>query len=208
MVLGLLVAVTIMVSAIVFNLWNASHKATDAYLVLGGSIRREIHMAQLASQAPKPPPILISSGSMDPCIRLLFEQADASLEQVWLEHCAQSTFGNFVYSAPILKQWQARHVTLITSGSHTFRAVALARILLGAQGIWVTPLVIDEAGVPGNQESLLKTSLDITRAVLWAVVAQVYKPTCPRLMPLASVDLEQWRQQGFKCEHQAGIEGS
>ncbi|MEM9807246.1 MAG: ElyC/SanA/YdcF family protein, partial [Cyanobacteria bacterium P01_D01_bin.56] len=162
----------------------------------------------LASTFSTPQPILISSGSVDPCIRLLFEQAQASLDQVWLEDCAESTFGNFVYSVPILETWQVHHVTLVTSGSHTLRAVTLARILLGSQGIWVTPLIIDERGIPGNQESLLKTTLDIGRSVLWAVVAQVHKPTCDGFAPLTSVDLEQWRQRGFKCEHQAGIEGS
>ena len=84
----------------------------------------------------------------------------------------------------------------------------LARILFGAQGIWVEPLVVDEIGIPGNQETRLKTALDVGRSLLWAIVAQVYKPACSQLVPLTAVDLDLWRQQGFKCEHQAGIEGS
>lgn len=206
--LGLLLTVAIATLATVNNLWRASKLPTDVYVVLGGSIRREMHMATLASTWSQPVPILVSAGSADPCIRLLFEQAGASLQQVWLEPCAESTFGNFVYSVPLVERWGRRHVTLVTSGSHTRRALSLARILFGARGIWIEPLIVDETGIPGNQETVLKTTLDISRSLLWAVVAQVYKPDCNRVMPLASVDLDQWRQQGFKCEHQAGIEGS
>ncbi len=206
--LGLLLTVAIATSITFGNLWRSSQRSTDAYLVLGGSIRREMHMAELARTFANPQPILVSAGSVDPCIRLLFEQAGAALEQVWLEHCAESTFGNFVYSVPLLESWDVRHVTLVTSGSHTHRAVTLARILFGAQGIWVEPLIVDEIGIPGNQESALKTTVDVGRSLLWALVARVYKPTCSQVVPLASVDLEQWRQTGFKCEHQAGIEGS
>ena len=206
--MGLFLAVAIATLVTFSNLWRFSRGPTNAYLVLGGSIRREMHMAQLASTFSTPSPILISAGSVDPCIRLLFEQAGAALEQVWLEHCAESTFGNFVYSVPMLERWGVHHVTLVTSGSHTRRAVILARILFGARGIWVEPLIVDEVGTPGNQETVLKTTLDIGRSLLWAIVAQVHKPTCNSVIPLAAVDLDQWRQQGFKCEHQAGIEGS
>ncbi len=149
--MGLFLAVAIATLVTFSNLWRFSRGPTDAYLVLGGSIRREMHMAQLASTFSTPSPILISAGSVDPCIRLLFEQAGAALEQVWLEHCAESTFGNFVYSVPILERWGVHHVTLVTSGSHTRRAVILARILFGARGIWVEPLIVDEVGIPGNQ---------------------------------------------------------
>lgn len=207
-ILGLLLAVAIATLLIAGKLWYSSQAPTDAYVVLGGSIRREMHMAQLASVKSQPQPILISGGSADPCIRLLFEQSGASLEQVWLEHCAESTFGNFVYSVPLVEGWGSRHVTLVTSGNHTRRAVTLARILFGAQGIWIEPLIVDEIGIPGNRETALKTTLDVSRSLLWAIVAQVYKPSCDRVVSLASVDLEQWRQKGFKCEHQAGIEGS
>jgi hypothetical protein len=50
--------------------------------------------------------------------------------------------------------------------------------------------------------------LDLTRMGLWAVVSQGYRPSCGEVIPLSQVDLATWRQRGFKCEHQAGIEGS
>ena len=184
--LGLLTAVAIITFTTLGHLWQAQRSPNDAYLVLGGSIRREMYMAELASTWPQPQPILVSAGSMDPCIRLLFEQAEADLEQVWLENCAHSTFSNFVYSVPILERLGARHITLVTSGSHTDRAVTMARILLGARGIWVEPLIVDEIGIPGNRGTALKTTLDVSRSLLWAIVTQVYKPTCDRVTPLAS----------------------
>ena len=132
--LGLLLAGVIVILATFTSLWRSRQAPTDAYLVLGGSIRREMYMAQLASSFDTPTPILVSAGSVDPCIRLLFEQTGAPLNNVWLENCAESTFGNFVYSVPLLERWGARHVTLVTSGSHTRRALTLARILFGARG--------------------------------------------------------------------------
>ena len=206
--LGLLLAVVTAVLLMVHSLWRSSQAPTDDYLVLGGSIRREMHMAQLASSFDTPTPILVSAGSVDPCIRLLFEQTGAPLDNVWLENCAESTFGNFVYSVPLLERWGVRHVTLVTSGSHTRRALTLARILFGARGIWVEPLIVDETGIPGNQATALKTTLDIGRSLLCSIVAQFHKPTFRPVLELTAVNLEQWRQRGFKCEHQAGIEGS
>ncbi|MEO0539767.1 MAG: YdcF family protein [Cyanobacteria bacterium P01_A01_bin.105] len=205
--MGLVAAIATVGTALALSLLMAARHPVDSYLVLGGSIRREMYMAEQAVPQPSLP-ILISSGSQDPCIRLLFDQAGASLDQVWLEKCAQSTFSNYRFSLPVLKQWQVRHVRLVTSGSHTRRAVWMARIILGGHGIWVTPEIVEEVGIPGNQESPLKTTLDLARSLLWVGISQVYRPECGDVLPLVSVDLAQWRQQGFKCEHQAGIEGS
>lgn len=206
--LGILLAVAIATASTGGRLWHASQVPVDSYVVLGGSIRREMHMAALASTLPQPVPILVSAGSADPCIRLLFEQAGAPLQQVWLEHCARSTFGNFVYAVPLVEGWGSRHVTLVTSGSHTRRALTMARILFGVRGIWVQPLIVEENGIPGNRETGLKTSLDIGRSLVWAMVSQVYRPVCDQVVALENVELDQWRQRGFQCEHQAGLEDS
>ncbi|MEL6249583.1 MAG: YdcF family protein [Cyanobacteria bacterium J06648_16] len=208
--ISLSTAIVVMGLVLGIGLSLAARSPADAYLVLGGSIRREMYMAeQVGGQSAEAVPlVLISSGSQDPCIRLLFEQAAVPLDAVWLEKCARSTFGNYMFSLPVLKQWRTQHVRLVTSGSHTRRAVWMARIILGAHRIWVTPDIVEEVGIPGNEESGLKTTLDIARSLLWAVASQVYSPDCDAVVPLTTVDLTQWRQQGFKCEHQAGIEGS
>lgn len=187
------------------NLLISAASPVDAFLVLGGSIRREMHMAEVAKKFPEVP-VLISQGSLDPCILILFQRVQAPIQQVWLEKCANSTFGNFYYSLPILQQWHVRKVKLVTSAKHFPRAQWMAQILLGARGIWVELDPVYEAGVPANHESWWKTGLDVGRSLLWAVGSQFYAPACSEVMPLAAVDLSQWEQWGFRCEHQAGIQ--
>jgi uncharacterized SAM-binding protein YcdF (DUF218 family) len=182
---------------------NAMH-SVDAYLVLGGSIKREIYTAELAKRHPEIP-ILISQGSEDPCIWLIFQRVNAPIEQVWLEHCANSTFGNFYFSTPTLVEWDVHRMKLITSATHLPRAMWMAQILLGAHGIWVESEIAPEQGVPGNQESSIKTALDVGRSLIWALVGQIHWPQCPELSQLSTVNMEQWRQQGFKCEHQGNL---
>ncbi|MBD2087643.1 YdcF family protein [Coleofasciculus sp. FACHB-542] len=190
---------------IMLTLRSAASGPVDAYLVLGGSIRREIYVAQLAKDYPQSR-ILISQGSPEPCILLIFQRENAPIERVWLEKCADSTFGNFYYSVPILREWGVKKVKLITSGTHLPRAKWLAQILMGAQGIWVEPEIVPEQGIPGNRESSFKTGLDLSRSLLWAMVSQVYQPKCSKLVPLKDVDIKDWRQRGFKCEHQGNLQ--
>jgi len=201
--LGLAVVALLLTWAMVtgYRLLMAAQTPAEATLVLGGSIRREMY----AAEQVLPRPLLISHGSPDPCIRILFERAGADLDQVWLEKCAESTFENLVYSLPLLQAWGKHHVRLITSPGHAPRAYAMARILFGSHGIWTTLEQVEEQGIPGNQESWLKTGLDVTRSALWAIVSQGYDRRCRQVIPLASVDLVAWQARGFKCEHQAGI---
>lgn len=186
------------------SLGMARSHPVDTVLVLGGSIRREIHAADVAIASPQLK-VLISRGSADPCIYLIFERVQAPLSSVWLEKCARSTFDNFFFSLPILNRWSARHVLLITSEGHAPRAVWMARVMLGAHGIWVEPDLIHEAGIPGNQESRIKTTLDMIRAGAWAIASQFYAPRCRAVTHLAEVDLKTWQQQGFSCEHQGQV---
>lgn len=183
---------------------HSTHKI-DAILVLGGSIQREMYLAQSIAERPTIP-VLISGGSFPPCIRLVFDRYQAPVSNIWLESCARSTFGNFFYAIPILKSWQTHKVLVITSGNHAIRAIKLARILLGAQGIWVEWVTVTEPGIPGNTESYLKTGLDLFRSLIWAMISQIYHPTCSQVISLKSVDLTVWYSQGFHCEHQADLQ--
>lgn len=201
------------VLCLVFSCWlvittitlvSASSQPVDAFFVLGGSIRREIYIAQTAKQYPQTP-ILISHGSQDPCIKLIFQREFAQLHNVWLEKCANSTFDNFYYGVPILKRWGVNKVKLITSPTHLPRAKWMAQILLGAHGIWVEVEVVKEKGVPGNRESWVKTGLDVTRSLLWAVLSQIIQPQCTDVIRLSEVDMSVWQRRGFKCEHQGNL---
>ncbi|MEB3342279.1 YdcF family protein [Okeania sp.] len=182
-------------------LLNSAAKApVDAYLVLGGSIKREIYIAQIAKKYPEIP-ILISSGSAEPCVVGLFRQANAPLDRVWLEYCSKSTFGNFFFSLPILEKWGVKHIKLVTSRTHLPRAKWLGQIILGSHGIWVETDIIEQKGIPGNRESLLKAGLDVIRSLMWAFASQFIEPKCTDIAKLSEVNVQKWCDSGFKCEH-------
>ncbi|MBE9225616.1 YdcF family protein [Phormidium sp. LEGE 05292] len=208
LLIGLFVLCLVLGILLLYNsaiLYAASQKPVGAILVLGGSITREIHVAQLAKQSPEIP-ILISHGSLAPCILLIFQRAAAPIDNVWLENCANSTFGNFYYNLPILKQWQVNKVKLVTSATHLPRAIWLAQIMLGSHGIWVELEIATEThGVPANRESFFVTTIDVTRGLIWAIVSQFHEPKCTNLIPLSQVDLNIWKMKGFKCERQANL---
>ncbi|MDB9526735.1 YdcF family protein [Oscillatoria sp. CS-180] len=201
----LLLVLTCWTSSLGTQLYRHAQQPIDAILVLGGSIRREMVIAETVAQGNSLP-ILISQGSQPPCIRLLFERVSAPLSTVWLETCADSTFDNYRYSLPTLQAWQAHHVQIVTSPSHSPRANWLAKILLGSHGIWSEMRLVQETGVPGNVENPLKTIADVVRSLGWALISQVYSINCESVFPLSSVDLTTWNEQGFTCEHQADIE--
>ncbi|AFZ48796.1 protein of unknown function DUF218 [Cyanobacterium stanieri PCC 7202] len=199
---------TIITLNLINNIFQARQNAQqpiDAYLVLGGSITREIYVAQVARANPQIP-IIISKGSDDPCILLIFEREGTRLDNTWLETCADSTFGNFFFSIPILKSWGVKKVEMITSDTHLPRAGIMAQINLIAQGIAVDVNGIPEVdGIPANHENNLKTQLDIARSFLWAWAGQFINPPCDKVIKLADVDLNSWQQRGFSCESRGRI---
>lgn len=181
-----------------------STKPVDGILVLGGSVTREIYAAQLRHQLPEIP-IIISQGSEDPCILLIFQRYQAPLQRVWLENCANSTFENFFFSVPLLRRLRVHKVKLITSDSHLPRAKWMAQIHLGVQGIALQVVTVPEIGIPGNQESPLKTLLDVTRSLIWSAFTPLLQPPCFQVKALDQINMAAWYQQGFKCERQARI---
>lgn len=197
MVLNLIVNSTI-------KLYLNSSKPVDAYLVLGGSITREFYIAKIAKDNPEIP-IIISKGSDDPCIFLIFERKKSPMNNVWLEKCANSTFGNFFFSIPMLKKWGVKKVTVITSDTHLPRAKLVAEIFLYSQGIALDMKTVKEyKGIPANYENTIKTTLDVTRSILWVFVGQFINPPCNNVIKLSEIDLNWWHKKGFDCEHQVG----
>jgi uncharacterized SAM-binding protein YcdF (DUF218 family) len=186
------------------KLSSAAMAPVDAVLVLGGSIQREIRAAELSRQYPALP-VLISKGSPDPCIWLIFRRIGAPVQSVWLEKCADSTFTNFYFSTPVLQRWHVHKVKLITSATHLPRATWLSAILLGAHGIWVEPEIVVERGIPANQETRIKTGLDVTRSLLWAIASQIYQPHCADVQSLIAVNPEASPPQSFHCERQGNL---
>jgi uncharacterized SAM-binding protein YcdF (DUF218 family) len=198
--LGLCLLLSIWLLFNVITLISASSKPTSAFLILGGSIQREVHVAELAKQYPDIP-ILISRGSPDPCIVNIFQEKGANLRNTWLERCANSTFENFYYSLPILQSWGVYKVKLITSPTHLPRAMWMGQIIFGAHGIWVEPEIVKERGIPGNYESWWKTGLDLGRSFAWAGLSYFIQPKCSDVGRLADVDMAVWQKQKFRCEY-------
>lgn len=201
--IGLFLSIWLLTISI--KLFLHQQKPIDAFFVLGGSVRREIYAATLVKDYPQAK-ILISQGSLDPCIWLIFERKKAKKSSVWLEHCANSTFTNFYYGLNILRSWKVNKIKLITSQTHLPRAQWMAQIILGSHGIWVETDIAPEKGIPGNRESGLKTTLDVSRSLFWAIISQFVHPSCPNLRRLTDVDMNYWQKQGFKCEHQAKLD--
>jgi len=185
----------------------AARAPIDAWLVLGGSIKREMYTASQARQTPDIP-ILISTGSNAPCIWAIFQREQVDLQRVWLEECARSTFTNFVYSVPVLKRWHSRHIKLITSPTHLPRALWMARIAFGLRGIWVDLDLTPEVGIPGNREAWLKTMLDTTRTTLWSIAAPLIPVRCHQVQNLAAIDWSTWSDRRITCEHQGQVKPS
>ncbi len=182
-----------------------SFQPVDAYLVLGGSITREIHGAQLIKNNPNIP-IIISQGSKDPCILLIFQKIEAKMDNVWLEKCADSTFDNFLFSVPIMKKSGVKKVQVITSNTHFPRAKIMAKVSFISQGIAVKIDGVEEVdGIPANYENNIKTLLDVTRTILWSLVSQFYQFSCNEVIKLSDIDLESWNQTGFNCERRGNL---
>ena len=204
----LLALVSVVLASLAFNFFirlpiNSNH-TVDGILVLGGSIRREIYAAQLAPQYPDIP-IIVSQGSKPPCIKLIFQREQVRIDNVWVEQCAHSTFDNFFFSVPLLQKHGVHKVKVITSQSHLPRAKWLSYIHLWAKGIAVEVDKPEETGVPGNHESDLKTFLDVTRSLMWAIASQIIQPPCFKVTPLEAVNLAQWYEEGFNCEYQGRL---
>jgi uncharacterized SAM-binding protein YcdF (DUF218 family) len=207
-----ILGLSIVIIVVLFNwFWQlglklqiSATKPVDSILVLGGSINREIYVAKIAKKYPQIP-ILISQGSKDPCIFLIFSRYNVSPDRVWLEKCAKNTFQNFVFSVPILANWQVHHVKLITSQTHLPRSKWMAQIFFGLRGIWVETDVAPEKGIPGNRESKLKTILDVTRSLLWSLCFRPEQSKCNEIISLKNVNLYTWSKQGFNCESQAKL---
>lgn len=187
-----------------FQLWSARSAPAGAYLVCGGSIAREVYAAEVALRSPDVP-ILISGGSAEPCVWLIFQRMKAPKGRVFLEKTARSSFENFAYALPILQEWAIRKVVVISSGTHQARAIAMSRIMLGSHGIWTELEAAPETGRPANKESEEKAMIDRMRAICWAVASQFYLPRTSHLVKLDEVDIEEWMERGFHCEHQAGL---
>lgn len=180
----------------------AANKPVQAFLALGGSAYSEVYLARRAKECPQAG-ILVSGGSEDPCVYLIFQKHGAPMENVWLEHCAGNTFENLYYSLAILDRWRVQKIVLVTDAPHSVRALPMAQILLGSRGIWVDLELIPEvlSQPASNTEKLLGIALSAGGALL----CQFFQPHCVQVSHLSEVDMVYWNKHGFYCQPQAGV---
>jgi uncharacterized SAM-binding protein YcdF (DUF218 family) len=183
------------------QLFIAFRSPTSAYLVLGGTPIRELFAAELIKKHPDIK-TLISGGSEDPCIWLMFDKLNSPKANVWMESCSHNTFENFYYSAPILEKLGASKILLITDESQYERALPMARIILGAHGIWVDLLLVPNCG---GEKSKYPLAVDIAVALTWACASQFFRPSCSHVTHLPEVNMKYWYEKGFYCAPQATV---
>ncbi len=183
------------------QLFIAFRSPPSAYFVLGGTPIREIFAAEQARTHPDIK-LLISGGSEDPCIWLIFDKLNCAKDNVWMEHCSHNTFENFYYSMPILEKWGVRRLLLITDQSQDERAMPMARIILGSHGIWADLLRVPNCG---GEKSKYPLALDVAVAAGWALISQFYQPQCSHISHLPDVNMKYWYRKGFYCAPQAQV---
>lgn len=140
----------------------------EAILTLGGDVQREVFTAQFAQAHPSLD-IWISSGKPPAIVRPIFRSAGIPEGRVHLDYRAVDTVTNFTSLVTEFKQRRIQHLYLITSDSHMPRAIAIATIVLGSQGIAFTPI-----SLPSNQpaESWFRILRDIIRVLLWLMIGR------------------------------------
>jgi uncharacterized SAM-binding protein YcdF (DUF218 family) len=173
---------------------EAEKQPPSVIVVLGGGIRREQLAARLAQDHPQLR-VIISSGSKVPCLYKVFT-TDAGIpwEKVTVDLKATDTLTNFTATLPYLQQAKDRKVWLVATDGHLPRARLLAGIIWGSQGIAMEPVVLKGEG---NEESIFKTGMDTTRALLWLGLREI--STFPFYTSSAQITQEQ-QIRGAQCE--------
>jgi len=177
-------------------------------LVLGGSKRREL----LAASAIEVPVVLLSSGSATADDVLgQFGPARAARTAVIVDRTATDTVTNFTSVVHALNAVGVRSIAVGTARAHMRRALAIGRVVLGAQGIHIVALPVD-AG-EALDESWLRVLRDAVRAMLWVLCGLHFGGFVGRLVhPSRFLDSSSWlavrrnRDQRLALELQSAID--
>lgn len=102
--------------------------------------------------------------------RRIFLQYGVPDAKLHLDGRATDTVTNFTTLAEDFANQRLQHIYLITSDYHMRRASAIATIVLGSQGIVVTPVAV--ASQNESPESLVQVLRDCGRSFLWIFVGR------------------------------------
>jgi uncharacterized SAM-binding protein YcdF (DUF218 family) len=155
------------ISIIPMRIAIASYQAPvpQAIFVLGGDFTRMEFAAKFA-QSFNNLDIWISDVSSNlEYNRLIFHKFGVVDQRLRLDGRATDTVTNFTTLTADFVGQKLQHIYLITSDYHMRRARAIATIVLGSQGIAVTPVpVLSQAD---KSESFMRLLRDCGRSLLW-----------------------------------------
>jgi uncharacterized SAM-binding protein YcdF (DUF218 family) len=146
---------------------------------LGGGQDREEFTAKFAQKHPTLD-IWVSSGMKPELARPIFQAAGISESRLHLDTRAVDTVTNFTSLVKDFKIRRIHHLYLITSDFHMGRARAIAKIVLGSQGITFTPVRIPSKK---SKESIFRIVRDSGRSFMWIVTGRTgasLNPNLPR----------------------------
>ncbi|MBE9179530.1 YdcF family protein [Oculatella sp. LEGE 06141] len=135
----------------------------QAILTLGGDPRREQLAAQLA-QDNAALKVWISTGQTPEKSQAIFQAIGVSEERYHLDFRATDTVTNFTTLVPEFKRRGIQHIYVVTSDYHMPRAMVIATIVLGYEGIAFTPVSVPSTR---SEESWLRIVRDGGRSLLW-----------------------------------------
>jgi uncharacterized SAM-binding protein YcdF (DUF218 family) len=125
--------------------------------------------------------------------RRIFEKFGVPSRQLRFDGRATDTVTNFTSLVDEFSDRKLQHIYLITSDYHLRRARAIATIVLGSEGIVVTPLAVPSSG--DNSESLLRVMRDCGRSLLWIVIGRTGASFNPRLQQTTFLHVEHQIQE-------------
>ncbi len=97
--------------------------------------------------------------------RRIFLQSGVPDEKLHLDGRATDTVTNFTTLVQEFADRNLQHIYLITSDYHMRRSMVIATVVLGSQGIVVTPVSVPSSG--DDSESLVRVLRDSGRSILW-----------------------------------------
>ena len=170
-----------------FEIAKIQQPDPQAILALGGGERREIFTAAFAKTRPQLD-IWVSTGQEEAKARAIFANSGIDNNRVYLDYQAIDTVTNFTSLVQEFKARHLKHLYLITSDYHMPRAKAVATVVLGSQGIAITPVAIPSIRPP---EPVWKKYRDIVRALTWVLTHRTGSSLHPlyREQPLTPISI-------------------
>jgi uncharacterized SAM-binding protein YcdF (DUF218 family) len=171
----------LLISIIPIRIAIAFHQAPvpQAIFVLGGDPNRMEFAAQFW-RSHKDLDIWVSDNKQYLVLyRPIAQKLGVPDEKLHLDGRATDTVTNFTTLVQDFVTHKIQHAYLITSDYHMRRSRAIATIVLGSQGIVVTPLAVPSSG--DKSESLIRVVRDCGRSLLWIVIGRTGASLNPKL---------------------------